>query len=664
MRKKRTWALVLSVCVIVSLIAGGTPKQSKAATKDPQSELLEPTKLASFGDVELWGEKAYTFTLPCDRELHFKFMVKNTGQGNKQVRLDVGQQLTGTKALVSCLHSVTTHPQPNWMYLKAGESGMVQIDIDCSVSQLKNVSKASVGYPIDFTVTDYDEQGLRMNHVETYRYEVTATGKTYSKSSVTKGSKCSVKICGYLKDSKGKPIKHANVMVTSGWALHNSVFTNEKGYYSVKVMPYYSKFRKQYAEYVISPRVKGYKAKSILVLPKKSTIKKNIILKKQNTKMSYTQTKKIPLGIQAYDLDASKDGSVIATVPFHTMLPKAQTEGKRTLLVTTKTGKELFRKALPSETPYVDVSDNGEYVLVTSEFAGNEHTTAILYDKTGKEVYRTPDQLPVVNVFTKQVEQERTTKSYCARLSHDNRIVAYSSTEGDFWMIDWQTGQILWQTKVSGQVRTIDFSEDDKEVYISEGGGYVYCFDVETATQKWKSFIQAWGTEARLTKKYYIVTTKCDGYALMVFDRKSGEKVWDYPVTCRGTALEVSADEKLLFWGNDKGGEYTPLNAVTFDLETGKIKTVYRICEKYSSMAATFSRDGKKILIKHGFGFGVYNTDTGEPYCEKNVVTEKTADSLCFSLYASDNLKYVVAGFNSDKNFRFGGDLYFFKGNN
>ncbi len=469
-----------------------------------------------------------------------------------------------------------------------------------------------------------------------------------------------MKICGYLKNKKGKPIKHANIMISSGWALHNSVFTNDKGYYAVKVMPYYSSYRQMWSEYAITPRVKGYRQRSVIVKPGKKTVKKNIVLKKQTSKLTCKQTKKINLQIQAYDLDASSDGSVIATVPFHTLLPKEKTNGKRTLCVVNKTGKVLFQKALPSETPYVDVSDDGRYVLVTGEFAGEKCCNAIIYDQKGEEVYRTDDRLPILNGFTDSYEKTDTVDSYCARLSHDNSLLAYSSTDGDLWLIDWKQNKILWQAKVQGQIRTIDYSADDSLVYLTCGAGYALCYDTATGAKKWETFIQGWGTESTVSGRYFITTTKSDGYALLVLDRITGKKLWDYPVDCRGTGIAVSPDDKKLWWGNDKGGDYSPVNSAVFELKTGKLLTVFTCHEKYSGMQAKWSRDGKRILIKDGQGFGVYDSSTGEPYFEKKVVSEKTSDSLCFSLYASDDLRYVVAGYNTDTSFRFGGSLFFF----
>ncbi len=653
----RMIVLAFFICVVSVAIYGSETK----AAADPQCELINPTKLGTYGDIELWGEKEYKFTLPCDRIMIYQVLVKNTSDKYKSFKYLNDIKINAPSGIKSHLWIGTIHPQPNWFHLQPKSERMMQITVEAlNKDGMKNYSKKPVSLDMDFEIGEVDNRGS-FGTATKHSLNISSTVTTISQKSLTKGKKCTVKICGYLKNSKGKPIKNANVLISAGWCMHNSVFTNNKGYYSVKVKPYYSKYRKMWSEYAITPRVKGYKTKTIIVKPAKKKIKKTIKLKKQTSKISYKQTKKINLGIQAYELDASADGSVIATLPFHTLLPKEQTEGKRKLTVVDKSGTVLFQKDIPSEAPYADVSDDGNYIVITSEYAGDKKSNAVIFDKEGNELYRTPDQLPLLNHFTKVDERDDYGESYCARLSNDNRLLAYSSTDGDFWLFDWKKNKLLWYTCIEGQIRTIDFSADDSTIYMSAGGGFAYAFDTANGEQKWSSFIQGWGTEAVLTDKYYIVTTKSDGYALIVLDAKTGKKVWDYPVDCRGTGLSISPDGKKLWWGDDKGGDYSPVNSAIFDLKTGKLLTVFSIKERYSAMVARWSKDGKKILIKDGRGFGVYDSSTGEPFFEKNVVGRKTADSLCFSLYASDDLKYVVAGFNTDTDFRFGGQLFFFK---
>ncbi|MBP5160184.1 MAG: PQQ-binding-like beta-propeller repeat protein [Lachnospiraceae bacterium] len=635
-------------------------KGANARKVDRQCELADPVLLAKCGDIELWGEKNYAFTIPCDRVTVVEIEVRNTGDHYQLFHYDNDIKITGSKAVTDHLWLGTVHPQWDF-HLKPHETGMMQISLEVmNKDGLKDKKKQKVEITIPCTVREAEDEGFFAKEAKEQKVTVGAVFRTISQKSLTSGKNCKVSISGYLKDGAGKPIPNANVLITSGWASFNSVFTDSKGFYSVKVMPYYSKYRGMYSEYAITTRVDGYMSKTVVVKPAKKAIKKNIKLRKRNAKLSYKQTKVMDLGIQAYDLDASKDGSVIATVPFHTMLPKAETEGKRKLVVVTQTGKVLFEKELPSETPYVDVSDDGEYILVTSEFAGDRASNAVIYDKKGKELYRTPDEMPCLNEFTEEYMRDKTEESYCARLSPDNSLLAYSSTGGQFWMIDWKKNKVIWNVKVDGQIRTIDFS-DDGYVYLTCGTGYAICYKTETGELSWKAFIQGWGTESVVAGDLFVTTTKSDGYALIALDRKTGKKVWDYPVDCRGTGLAVSPDGTKLWWGNDKGGDYSPVNSAIFDLKTGKLLKVFSVCGKYAGMAAKWSADGKRILVKDGGRFAVYDTKTGETLFEKEVVPDATSDSLCFSLYASDDLKYVVAGFNTDKNFRFGGSLFFFK---
>ncbi len=657
--KNASKTLIVMTFLCIGII--GVNDGKAHAASNPQCELMDPALLGSFEGIELWGEKSWEFTLPCDRMMIFQVLVKNTTDQFKHFKYyDGSTTIDGPKDITSHLWKGTIHPQPGWFEMQPKSERMMQVVIEVTdVQSMKNLSNKNVSVQINFETSSVDTNGFvgnAVNHTLILKSKV----KTISKKALLKGKNCTVKICGYLKNKNGKPLKNANVMISSGWCLQNSVFTNKKGYFSVKVKPYYSKYRKMWSEYAITPRVKGYKQKTIIVKPEKKTIKKTIKLAKQASTLKYKQTKKIDLGIQAYDLDATADGSVIAVLPFHTLLKKEETEGKRKLTVVTKTGELLFQKDLPSETPYADVSDDGQYITITSEYAGDRKSNAVIFDKSGNELYRTPDTLPILNHYTKKFEKNDYVESYCARLSHDNRLLAYSSTDGDFWMIDWKTGEIIWQTCVEGQIRTLDYSKDNSKIYMTAGGGYAYAFDVSTGKQLWSTFIQGWGTESTLTEKYYITTTKSDGYSLIVMDVKTGKILWDYPVSCRGNFVSVSPDGKKLWWGNDKGGDYTPVNSAIFDLQTGKLLTVFTLNDRYSAMVAFWSADGKKILIKDGAGFGVYNSTTGEPYFEKKVVNDKTNDSLCFSLYASPDLKYVVAGFNTDKNFRFGGSLFFF----
>ena len=65
-----------------------------------------------------------------------------------------------------------------------------------------------------------------------------------------------------------------HLTITSGYVEYD-VTTNAKGYYSVKVMPYYNSTQKTWNAFAITTNAKGYQNKTAVVYPKKnSTIKK------------------------------------------------------------------------------------------------------------------------------------------------------------------------------------------------------------------------------------------------------------------------------------------------------------------------------------------------------------------------------------------------------
>ncbi len=653
----------VAMLMVFVLVTGVSNVALAKSSVDRQCTLKNPVKLADYGDIVINGEKDYSFVLPCDRVIICELEIKNTSDSYKYVRFDTDNSKMDTSSyLKEHLRSVTVHPQPNWIEMQPKEKVLMQVSIDAGdFEALKDQSGISLTQTIDLTIKDVDSEGHEQGDGIKQSFKLKCSVSTYSKQTVTSGKKCTVTLCGYLKDSSGKPIQNANVQVSSGWAYFNSVMTNAKGYYSVNVMSYYNDYLESYAEYGLTTRADGYRNKTVVVIPKKGTVQTDFVLTKDPGTIDYTQTKVINTKIQPYDLDASKNGSIIATVPFHTQLDASKTDGKRKLTVTNKTGKKLFTKDLPSETPYVDVSEDGKYVVATAEFGGTGEWNAVIFNKKGKEVYRTPRDLPRTNPYTgKEDGTIGNDAIYCARLTSDNKILACGSTIGELWIIDWQKDEVLWHTDIAGQLRTIDFSSDGKKVFVTGGGGYAYCFDLKTGKQLWKTFIQAWATESTVTGKYFIATVKSEGYTLLVLNAKTGKKLWDYPTTCRGTYVSVSPDGKKLFWDTDNGGEYSPLNAAIFDLKTGKVLTAFTVLNKYEGMVGKWSADGKQICIKSGKGFGIYNTSTGETLYEKQVV-DGSGDALAFSLYASDDLKYIVAGFNKDKSFRFWGQLYYFK---
>lgn len=655
------------LCLALGLIFNA--KTAKAA--DPAVELVNPKLLATYDGIEIYGEESYSFIQPYEGMMIINLKLVNTTDKYQYLRYDASNDCVAkdknAKTIVSNIQTPCTHPSPNWFFFQPKEERMMQLALYYHNPQNVNttVKNAPFSVSVEFTHKDVIENKYESSESTKHTLTVDFTVTNYAYKTALKGKKmATATVSGYVQDSKGNPIQYATVNVNSGCLEYGGIRTDAKGYFSVKVAPYYSKYRKKWNTYVIEVSADGYQTTNTVITPKKNkTIKKTIKLAKAAKKVAYKQTKVVDTNIQVYDLDASADGSVIATVPFHTLLPEDQLKGKTKMVVASKTGKIYFEKELPTETPMVYVSDDGKYIVVVNEYAGSWESNAVIYDINGNEVYKTPDKLMCMNPYTGEDNIENGQRCWCAVLSKNNKLLALGSCDGDLWVYDWQNDKRIWSAAPQGQVRTIDFSDDDKYMYVTAGGGYVYCYDVATGKEVWRNFVMAWGTQAIVTSKYFVVTTKADGYSLFVIDRFTGKTVWDYPTITRGCALTVSKDETLLFWGSDNGTAYTPANAAIFDLDTGKLKQVYNVLGDYSAQGAVFSEDGKQILIKSSKGFGIYNVKTGAPVYEKKVVSGdgQNAYSLSFSLYATPDFKYVVAGFNDDPSFRFWGQLYFFK---
>lgn len=659
------FTLAFSCAGAYGALKGENPSQVEAAV-DRQTSLKNPIlKTTLKGGIELYGEASYgTFVEPCDGPIIIMMKVKNVSGERRYVRFD-NQPFSGEKKITKYIGDFATFPQPNFYYLNPGDEDYFQARVNFNSNEMKNAS-GDVKLPVKWSVYGYGERD-QMQLISEKTFTTKVKVKSYTQKKIQTDKKLrTATIKGSLKNKKGEPIANTYIRVESGYSGTMYAKTNSKGKYSIKVMPYKPEIRQKWSSYTLTPQVDGYKKRSIVVAPQKNkTTTKNIVLTKNSSSYKYKQIKKIDTKIQPYDLDNDAKGKVIATVPFHTLLPANKTNGKRKLVVANpKTGKTYFTKNLPEETPFVDVSDDGKYVTVASAFGDANTYNAVIYNMEGKEVYRTPNEMPILSHYTGLETNKGTVRSMCARLSHDNKYLCYATIDGFVYMIDWKSKTILWSACLKGQVRTVDFSSDNKYVYTTDGGGDCTSFVVSSGTKQWNTFVGTWGCDTEVTDKYIATTVKSDGYSLNVLNRKTGKKLWSYPVMYRGSGIAISPNQKYLWYGNDNGSISSVENSCIFDIKTGKLLNILPPLDNrgdVAGMEASFSKDSKKIVVKNGRGFGIYDVKTGEALYSKVVLKKGVGDSLTFSLYASPDLKYIVGGFNDKTDFRFWGQLYFFK---
>ena len=181
----RMIVLAFFICVVSVAIYG---RETKAAA-DPQCELINPTKLGTYGDIELWGEKEYKFTLPCDRIMIYQVLVKNTSDKYKSFKYLNDIKINAPSGIKSHLWVGTIHPQPNWFNLQPKSERMMQITVEVlNKDGMKNYSKKSVSLDMNFEIGEVDNRGS-LGTTTKHSLNISSTVTTISQKSLTKGKK-------------------------------------------------------------------------------------------------------------------------------------------------------------------------------------------------------------------------------------------------------------------------------------------------------------------------------------------------------------------------------------------------------------------------------------------------------------------------------------------
>lgn len=677
---KKSLKRILIMCIVAALLT--TPDATYAKTafsnsytitsgvvrENPTTVFKNPYCFYNAQGIEMWGEKTALVNLPMDGDAARDILVINNTDKDIQLFPNGNPILQGAMKKYTEEQYILFHPNPCIIELKPGESQRVIMTVGFGNNLrnlANNITKSTLTITQKFRVTS--ASGNVRESLDNIALKVSITCNAYTQKHLNTTKNKTATISGYVKDSKGKAIKDAQVTIKGGALDDFTVKTNGKGFYTAKVYANQNGYTGSWHEYVIKVEKSGYADQQTVVYPQsKKTTTKSFALKKASTKLKYTQTNKIDLGIEAYDFDASSNGDVIAFIPFHSGMKYSQKKNKMNLTVVSKKGKLLYQKKLPGETPYVDVATDGEYVTTVKEYEaevnnGTAYSIPAIWDKSGNEVYSReyfPDNENFTWAGMSPDSDEHRIMCKCTKISPDNKYLYVGSCDGELWVIDWKTDTIVWSTFLNNQIRTFDFSKDGKTVYITSGDGYMYCYTTE-GTFKWKTYIGSWGVSVAVSKKYVAVTTKSDVSGVRLIDAKTGVQKWYYEAPARGCGVVFSPDEKLIWWGNDTCSSYSAASSVVIDVATGKVKFAL----DRGAQMAEWTADGKYLAVKTASMLYVYDGKTGETLWSNKVVpgNGQNAFSISFTLYYSADGKYLMAVFNKDTSHRCWGQAYFFK---
>lgn len=611
--------------------------------------LDRPVVLAEVMGVTFSSNKTMNFASPYDANIDRAILVENKGTQPVHIIWDATSQ---TQGLVE--DDLMSHPQPDFFDLEAGKSFIIRLSFQYQPANLK-VEDSTFNYKVSVinrasserkTVEfDLDNQVSIKDYRNPLPGNATVSGRIVDKMN-------------------GKPLANLPLKLTDGHFEYYAS-TNGSGNYQIAVYAY-KNARGFYNEYSLTANAEeknsymgkyngqnkfaNYGQERCVIAPKpKDALKFDFALGKKAAQLNYSVDTVMDVGAMAYGHDETADGSVMATVPFHTGFPDAEREKYAYLHVFDYTGKLFFKKHLVDETPTVDVSKDGELIATTiKENVADRFNRAIVYDKKGQIYYQSNEML-----MKSSAAQEEKSTIWEVEISDDNRLLAYADTDGSVWLVDMKSGKMMWSTYINtGQIRKLNFDRRDTVLYVSSGDGYLRCYSIE-GDLLWKTYVDAWITDLEITKNYIFTMSKASPCNIHVIDKYTGETMVSIPVSSGGFQVAVSPDESLIWYGNTVAAGKSSLSNNVYDIR-GNMKYSLGV----PGEEAVFSPDSKIFAVKNERTLAVLNRD-GQILWQQNLVPDGPGDSISKMLWMSPDGKYIVTSMNNDPSSRFWGQVYF-----
>jgi outer membrane protein assembly factor BamB len=616
--------------------------------------LNNPVVLAESMGVTFSADEKAEFTTPYDCNIDRAILVENTGELSVFITWKVTCKAQGLSE-----DDIMTHPQPQMYILDPGKSTVIR---PCWQYSPVDIALSDATFNVEVVVINRNTMQR-----ETVRFDL------HNHISVTHHSKPlpgNATISGKIVSAAtGKPLKNLPIEITDA-NFRYILWTDNNGEYEASVYAY-KNAREYYIEYAIivnaeasnaqihmrkgnNDEFSDYGQARRVVAPKPGeALTIDIALQPKAEQLNYSLSSIMDIGIQAYAFDATGDGSVIATVPFHTGLPDKEREKTAYLHVFDYTGKLFFKKHIVDETPAIDVSKDGSLIATTiKEQVSDEHTRAVVYDRQGKVFYMTD-----VMEYDSPLVGKMKSEIWAVQVSDDNRLLAYGDTAGMVWLVDMETDKIIWSEYCGGQVRKLGFDKGDSVLYVSAGDGYLRCFSTKNGSLLWETYVDAWITKWTITEHYITAMTKASPCTVQVVDKNTGENVLSIPVTTGGSEAAMSPDESLIWYGNSFSGGKSSLSNNIYDING---KMLYSMIQP--GMAAAFTADSKLFAVQNTKTIAVVNRE-GQILWQYDFVPDISHPNSWANatvLWISDDGKYIISGANGDLSANNLGQIFFF----
>jgi hypothetical protein len=541
-----------------------------------------------------YDPQTYRFVFPLDVALEREITVKNIGESI--VALDWFITVEGPEGVS---FRGNAFPQGSAMYLYPDESKKVFAKIDWGDMMIGSRFAGAADYAFNLSIAvfpkDHKENSTSVYLTNTIGVISRNGGYQVEDPSRENYVQPNAWISGYVRNkASNDTLGNAEVRANQANGFVSRMMVDSNGFYKLPLFAYNRVARNAYSEVDLRIQARGYKVYNKALVPQPGdNLSMDIYLDKGEEYANYSLVARFDTGpLHLHRGDGSADGTFIALVPFHSVnVTEQQISDNAYVWFFNKNGTLLWKYKLGYQSSTVDVSDDGLYVAtaVQSGILGSTDPSpanAILLDNKGNllwKFYPPHEKIVPYEVLPRENKAPMET-----RISHDDKYYAVGCDDGSLYLLNLSTKGIIWQRFLDGgQIRFIQFDENDSRIYVSEGEGYLYAFNLD-GSLAWKTYVDSWDIDMAISKNYIFSGGKV-GHFVSLLDKKTGKVLWKYPIDMVPDRLIISPDESFFYLSIASGAP--TMGAAFFDRD-GNLTHILS-----SGNPATVTSDSKYLLV-------------------------------------------------------------------
>ena len=542
----------------------GAPIYTCLAPSGWESNLSSSLQV-NFGDIP-------SGVFPLDKGIKHRFTIKNIGDSELIVPFKVEEAGTGAE--------INSWPQPQTLYLSPGEEQWLVIPFlyDPNIEQL--IEEYGLGehtYSLNYIFQDYYDSTDTMTVTQDYTFTILNPENITGDFTVQ----------GTVVDENSQPIQGAEVLLTTG-NYQTRFVTSGDGSFSFSV-PHSPKWW-------LKASKEGYKNAYAFDLTETPYTLTLLPFTEEIPQYECTKQVTTDMGFWKYVVDADEQYILLSPGMENWVDPTLKNQSK--LMLYTLDDEKIWEYPIGWEAWGADLSQDAKYAVYVTQNKGEpglvEDEMGLLDAQTGDILWRKdltyenfPTDSPYISAGWHQSKE--------VQFSHNNVYIGIGMGWGDFFLLDRETGNILWSYFTEGQVRKIIFTIDDDFVYVGSGDGRLYKFATSDGTLQWMTHIWAWPYTygLALSPDESLIAACVKTGEVSVVGTSDGTRLWDYDLGIMCVRwVQFSPDGTML-----AAGSGTPGGTTIFDATDGT--PLWRTGYSASGM---FTADGDNVFIGEGTG--------------------------------------------------------------